>query len=50
MNVFQLIVGAVLVYIGFYGHNAYSPVLFVEGMILLNLALFIMFAGGRRRH
>ncbi len=39
MNIFQLIVGAVLVYTGFYGGDRFSPVLFVEGMILVNLVL-----------
>jgi len=49
MNIFQLIVGLFFTYTGFYGHSLYSPVLFVEGMILSNLSLFMMFAGGRRR-
>jgi hypothetical protein len=37
--IIQIILGAILTYAGFYGGNKYSPVLFVEGLILINLAI-----------
>lgn len=39
--IFQIIVGLILTYIGFYNSDdRYAPVLFVEGLILINLAIF----------
>jgi len=38
--IFQVIFGAVMTVGGFYGHSIFSPVLFVEGLILLNIAIF----------
>lgn len=35
----QIILGAILTYAGFYGGSKYSPLLFVEGIILINLAV-----------
>ena len=37
--IIQLILGALLTYTGFYGKSQFSPVLFVEGLILINLAI-----------
>jgi hypothetical protein len=37
--IFQLILGAFMAYAGFYGKGQFSPILFVEGMILVNFAL-----------
>lgn len=37
--VFQLILGIMLAYSGFYNRSAYSSILFVEGIVLINLAV-----------
>jgi hypothetical protein len=44
--ILQIILGAIMSYAGFYGHSPYSPILFVEGMIILNSGLLKTF--GRR--
>lgn len=37
--ILQIVLGGIAAYAGFYGHSQFSPVLFVEGMILLNNGL-----------
>lgn len=44
MNAVQIIAGVVLTVVGFYGRNQFSPAVFVEGMILLNLGVGRLFA------
>lgn len=34
-----LVLGVMFTYFGFYGETTYSPVLFVQGMIMINIAL-----------
>ncbi len=48
--IIQLIAGCILATIGFYGHSNYSGVLFVEGMIITNMALFKGFRGKSLEH
>lgn len=42
----NIIIGGLMTYAGFYGSSHYSPVLFVEGMFLLNYGLISI--GGRK--
>lgn len=37
--ILQVILGGIMAYAGFYGHSQYSPILFVEGMFILNNGL-----------
>lgn len=37
---FQIIVGAILIGLAYQASDQYSPVLFVQGMILINLAIY----------
>ncbi len=38
--ILRLLIGLVATYAGFKGHSPYSGVLFVEGMIIANSAIF----------
>ena len=48
--VIQLIAWVVMAYLGFKGSSIYSPVLFVEGMILANIAIMNMSKGRSISH
>jgi len=36
---FKLILGIALAYFGFTGHNQYSAILFIQGMIMINSSI-----------
>ncbi len=46
----QLLLGIAMAYAGLNGHSSFSPVLFVEGMILANHALLGKFKSKSLNH
>jgi len=45
--IFKLILGAIMIVLGINGRSFYSPVLFVEGMIIFNSGIFSFRKNGR---